>query len=151
MARHRLPERQCRHFGYGDSYNQCLGNLGCFPFTLNGRFAKGDILDSFPRDFAKASDKRSFMIPIITWGIWIASLSSHWPGADSPAHPASISDPMTRPSARSPKEAPGVGGPMESPIVQVVGPTDQWILERLARRLAAKLPYARFVGGDKGT
>jgi len=34
---------------------------------------------------------------------------------------------------------------MESPIVQVVGPTDQWILERLARRLAAKLPYARFV------
>jgi hypothetical protein len=31
------------------------------------------------------------------------------------------------------------------PLVQVVGPTDQWVLERLARRLAAKLPYATFV------
>jgi hypothetical protein len=30
-------------------------------------------------------------------------------------------------------------------LVQVVGPTDGWILERLARRLAAKLPYAEFV------
>jgi hypothetical protein len=30
-------------------------------------------------------------------------------------------------------------------LVQIVGPTDDWILERLARRLAAKLPYARFV------
>jgi hypothetical protein len=29
--------------------------------------------------------------------------------------------------------------------VQVVGPTDNWILERLARRLAGKLPYAEFV------
>jgi hypothetical protein len=29
--------------------------------------------------------------------------------------------------------------------LQIVGPTDQWILERLARRLAAKLPYAEFV------
>ena len=34
---------------------------------------------------------------------------------------------------------------MEPFIVQIVGPTDQWVLERLARRLAAKLPYARFV------
>lgn len=31
------------------------------------------------------------------------------------------------------------------PVVQVIGPTDGWILERLARRLAAKLPYAGFV------
>jgi hypothetical protein len=31
------------------------------------------------------------------------------------------------------------------PAVQIVGPTDGWILERLARRLAAKLPYAQFV------
>jgi glycosyltransferase involved in cell wall biosynthesis len=31
------------------------------------------------------------------------------------------------------------------PLVQVVGPTDGWVLERLARRLAAKLPYAAFV------
>jgi glycosyltransferase involved in cell wall biosynthesis len=30
-------------------------------------------------------------------------------------------------------------------VVQIVGPTDHWVLERLARRLAAKLPYARFV------
>jgi hypothetical protein len=29
--------------------------------------------------------------------------------------------------------------------VQVIGPTDGWILERLARRLTAKLPYAEFV------
>jgi hypothetical protein len=28
--------------------------------------------------------------------------------------------------------------------LQVVGPTDNWILERLARRLAALLPYAEF-------
>ena len=33
---------------------------------------------------------------------------------------------------------------MESPIVQIVGPTDHWILERLARRLVQKLPYATF-------
>jgi Glycosyl transferases group 1 len=33
----------------------------------------------------------------------------------------------------------------ERVLVQVVGPTDGWILERLARRLAAKLPYAEFV------
>lgn len=32
-----------------------------------------------------------------------------------------------------------------SPLVQVVGPTDGWVLERLARRLVAKLPYAEFV------
>jgi glycosyltransferase involved in cell wall biosynthesis len=32
-----------------------------------------------------------------------------------------------------------------APFVQVVGPTDGWVLERLARRLAAKLPYAEFV------
>jgi hypothetical protein len=38
-----------------------------------------------------------------------------------------------------------MGCPAEAPVVQVVGPTDHWILERLARRLAAKLPYARFV------
>lgn len=31
------------------------------------------------------------------------------------------------------------------PAVQVIGPTDGWILERLARRLAGKLPYATFV------
>jgi hypothetical protein len=31
-----------------------------------------------------------------------------------------------------------------TPVVQIVGPTDGWILERLARRLAAKLPYAGF-------
>jgi hypothetical protein len=31
------------------------------------------------------------------------------------------------------------------PLVQVIGPTDRWVLERLARRLAAKLPYAAFV------
>jgi glycosyltransferase involved in cell wall biosynthesis len=30
-------------------------------------------------------------------------------------------------------------------LVQVVGPTDGWILQRLARRLAAKLPYAELV------
>jgi glycosyltransferase involved in cell wall biosynthesis len=36
----------------------------------------------------------------------------------------------------------GPGGP---PLVQVVGPADDWVLERLARRLAAKLPYAEFV------
>src|SRR5262249_8505723 len=29
--------------------------------------------------------------------------------------------------------------------VQVVGPADGWVLERLARTLAAKLPYAEFV------
>ena len=34
---------------------------------------------------------------------------------------------------------------MEASIVQVVGPTDQWILERMARRLVRKLPYATFV------
>jgi glycosyltransferase involved in cell wall biosynthesis len=31
------------------------------------------------------------------------------------------------------------------PLLQIIGPTDNWVLERLARRLAAKLPYARFV------
>lgn len=30
-------------------------------------------------------------------------------------------------------------------VVQVVGPADGWILERLARRLVAKLPYAEFI------
>ncbi|HJT78786.1 MAG TPA: glycosyltransferase [Gemmataceae bacterium] len=30
-------------------------------------------------------------------------------------------------------------------VVQVVGPADDWVLERLARRLSAKLPYAEFV------
>jgi len=30
-------------------------------------------------------------------------------------------------------------------LVQVVGPSDGWVLERLARRLAVKLPYAAFV------
>ncbi len=30
-------------------------------------------------------------------------------------------------------------------IVQIVGPADGWVLERLARRLTAKLPYAVFV------
>ncbi len=33
---------------------------------------------------------------------------------------------------------------MQSAIVQVVGPGDHWVLERLARRLAQKLPYATF-------
>lgn len=36
-------------------------------------------------------------------------------------------------------------GDFDTPFVQVVGPTDGWILEQLARRLASKLPYARFV------
>jgi hypothetical protein len=31
------------------------------------------------------------------------------------------------------------------PVLQIVGPTDNWILEHLARRLATKLPYATFV------
>jgi hypothetical protein len=31
------------------------------------------------------------------------------------------------------------------PVLQIIGPTDNWVLERLARRLAAKLPYAAFV------
>jgi hypothetical protein len=39
--------------------------------------------------------------------------------------------------------APPVGD--DHPIVQVVGPDDGWILERLARTLVAKLPYAEFV------
>ncbi len=30
-------------------------------------------------------------------------------------------------------------------FVQIVGPTDNWILERLARKLASKIPYAEFV------
>jgi hypothetical protein len=34
---------------------------------------------------------------------------------------------------------------MPEPLVQVVGPADHWVLEKLARRLAAKLPYAEFV------
>lgn len=33
----------------------------------------------------------------------------------------------------------------QPPLVQIVGPTDGWVLERLARRLADKLPYAAFV------
>jgi hypothetical protein len=33
----------------------------------------------------------------------------------------------------------------DGPLLQIVGPTDNWVLERLARRLAAKLPYAEFV------
>jgi hypothetical protein len=41
---------------------------------------------------------------------------------------------MTSPSQRQ-----------DEAVVQIVGPTDNWVLERLARRLAAKLPYARFV------
>jgi hypothetical protein len=35
--------------------------------------------------------------------------------------------------------------PPDEAVVQIAGPTDNWVLERLARRLAAKLPYARFV------
>jgi hypothetical protein len=37
--------------------------------------------------------------------------------------------------------------PLESrrPLVQIVGPADNWILEKLARRLASKLPYSEFV------
>jgi hypothetical protein len=34
---------------------------------------------------------------------------------------------------------------MDAKLLQVVGPVDNWVLERLARRLAAKLPYAEFV------
>ena len=34
---------------------------------------------------------------------------------------------------------------MPEPIVQIVGPTDGWVLETLARRLADKLPDAEFV------
>jgi len=30
-------------------------------------------------------------------------------------------------------------------LVQIVGPTDNWVLERLARKLAAKIPYSEFV------
>jgi glycosyltransferase involved in cell wall biosynthesis len=33
----------------------------------------------------------------------------------------------------------------DEPLVQVVGPEDGWVLERLARVLAAKLPYGEFV------
>ena len=33
---------------------------------------------------------------------------------------------------------------MDETVVQVVGPTDNWVLERIARVLAAKLPYATF-------
>jgi hypothetical protein len=33
-------------------------------------------------------------------------------------------------------------------VVQVVGPADGWVLERLARRLAAKLPYACFAAWE---
>jgi hypothetical protein len=33
------------------------------------------------------------------------------------------------------------------PVVQIVGPTDGWVLERQARILATKLPYAEFVPG----
>jgi hypothetical protein len=35
--------------------------------------------------------------------------------------------------------------PSDAPLLQVIGPEDGWVLERLARRLAAKLPYAEFV------
>jgi hypothetical protein len=35
--------------------------------------------------------------------------------------------------------------PADEPLVQVIGPTDNWVLERLARRLADKLPYGTFV------
>jgi len=34
---------------------------------------------------------------------------------------------------------------MTEPLLQIVGPADGWILEKLARKLAAKLPYAEFV------
>jgi hypothetical protein len=34
---------------------------------------------------------------------------------------------------------------LEPSLVQIVGPDDQWILERQARQLVSKLPYARFV------
>lgn len=35
---------------------------------------------------------------------------------------------------------------MRPATVQIVGPTDQWVLQNLAQRLASKLPYAEFVG-----
>jgi hypothetical protein len=35
--------------------------------------------------------------------------------------------------------------PAVEPLLQVVGPEDNWVLERLARTLATKLPYAAFV------
>ena len=34
--------------------------------------------------------------------------------------------------------------PSRVPMVQIVGPTDGWILEKLARQLARKLPYSKF-------
>jgi hypothetical protein len=55
--------------------------------------------------------------------------------------------PLLGPPRRAP--APSANGsrpgPGDGPVVQVVAPTDDWILERLARRLVAKLPYAEFV------
>ncbi len=42
---------------------------------------------------------------------------------------------------------PAGAGRDDSPVVQVVGPDDGWVLERLARTLAAKLPYAEYVAG----
>jgi hypothetical protein len=42
-------------------------------------------------------------------------------------------------------EAIDAAGRGDGPVVQVVGPDDGWVLERLARILAAKLPYAEFV------
>jgi glycosyltransferase involved in cell wall biosynthesis len=50
-----------------------------------------------------------------------------------------------RPAPCSPTGAGGRASQPPPPLLQVVGPTDNWILERLARRLAAKLPYAAFV------
>ena len=45
---------------------------------------------------------------------------------------------------------PGGPGRDDDLAVQVVGPDDGWVLERLARTLAAKLPYAEFVAGPRG-
>jgi glycosyltransferase involved in cell wall biosynthesis len=42
-------------------------------------------------------------------------------------------------------QTPQPDSPPDPAWLQVVGPQDDWVLEQLARRLAAKLPYAEFV------
>src|SRR5260370_24073840 len=55
---------------------------------------------------------------------------------------------MTAPTVqatRQPGSALEPSAPAQNKAVQIVAPTDGWILERLARTLAAKLPYAELV------